>query len=335
MNNKQKIGNIVKILIIPVLAYVLMEIVCILCKTRLFSDASSWQLFFRGLTFVSLLSFGVSINMHSGRFDFSTGAVMLIGSVIGAKYAYAYNLGPTMMIIIAGFTGMIFGCIVGLLYITLNLPPMIIGLGCTLVFEGIVAIITDGLKPVRFGTDSSYYNFVVTPSNMIIILLIALVIMIILFNYTEFGYEYKALQSGQKIAVDTGAKEKRNALICYTVAGLMFGLSGAISLAGKNGITPTINFSTIASMFACFLPLFFSDFISRYCNKQIAIVLGCIAYEFIQIGFGQISFMKAFFTADVYKVVEAFILVAFLIYLNNEHKIIEFVTFKKLRERKQ
>ena len=112
----------------------------------------------------------------------------------------------------------------------------------------------------------------------------------------------------------------------------MFGISGALSLAGKNGLTPTINFSTIGSMFTCFLPLFFSDFISRYCDKQIAIVLGCTAYEFIQIGFGQISFMRAFFTADVYKVVEAVVLVLFLIYLNNEYKIIEFVTLKKIRE---
>ena len=237
------------------------------------------------------------------------------------------------MMVIAAITGLIFGGIVGGLYVWLNLPPMVIGLGCTLVFEGLVAIITNGLKPVRFGADPSYYNFAVTPKNMIIIILIALAIMIVIFSYTKFGYDYRALQTGQKIAVDTGTNEKFNAFFCYVIAGFMFGLSGAISLAGKNGITPTINFSSIASMFTCFLPLFFSDFISRYCNKQIAIVLGCIAYEMLQIGFGQISFMKAFFTADVYRVVEACILVLFLIYLNNEYKIIELVTLKNIRNK--
>ena len=54
-----------------------------------------------------------------------------------------------------------------------------------------------------------------------------------------------------------------------------------------------------------------------------------MGYEIIQIGFGQISFVNAAFTADVYKVIEAVILVAFLIYLNNENKIIEIVTLKK------
>lgn len=309
------------ILVIPVAAFVVMELACLACGTQLFGGTSTWQLFFRGLAFVSLLAFGVSINMHSGRFDFSTGAVMMISSVIGAKIAYESHLGPVAMLVIAAAAGMLFGAIVGGLYVTLNLPPMIIGLGCTLVFEGLVAIITNGLKPVRFGADPSYFNFMLSPLNMIIILAGALILMIILFSYTRFGYDYRALQSGQSIAVNTGTKEKKNAFFCYVIAGLMFGLAGAISLAGKNGTTPTINFSTIASMFACFLPLFFSDFISRYCNKQVAIVLGCVAYEFIQIGFGQISFAKAFFTPDVYKVVEAFILVLFLIYLNNQGKL--------------
>ena len=310
-----------KILVIPVATYVIMEIVCRICGTQLLGNESSWQLFFRGTTCVALLAFGVSINMHSGRFDFSTGAVMLISSVIGAKLAYSLNLGPVGMLAIAAVMGMVFGAIVGGLYILLNLPPMIIGLGCTLVFEGLVAIITDGLKPVRFGADPSYYNFMITPLYMVILLALALIIMIILFSYTQFGYDYRALQSGQNIAVSTGTKEKKNAFFCYVLAGLMFGLAGAVSLAGKNGITPTINFSSIASMFGCFLPLFFTDFISRYCNKQIAIVLGCIAYEFIQIGFGQISFVRAVFTPDVYKVVEAAIMVLFMIYLNNTDRL--------------
>ena len=333
MTVKEKCRKSVKIIIIPLLAYLIMDIICICCGTRLFTGKSAVQLFFRGLTYVSLLSFGVSINMHSGRFDFSTGAVMLLGSVIGAKIAYANNLGPAMMMLIAAASGTAAGAVVGGLYILLNLPPMIIGLGCTLIFEGIVAIITNGLKPVRFGANPAYYNFAVTPINMIIMLAIGLAVMIVLFTYTSFGYDYRALQSGQKIAVNTGTREKLNAFFCYVIAGFMFGMAGAISLAGKNGITPTINFSSIASMFGCFLPLFFADFIARYCNKQIAIVLGCCAYEFIQIGFGQISFVRAFFTSDVYKVVEAAILVLFLIYLNNEYKIIEFVTLKKLREK--
>ena len=310
------------IVAIPVICLLIMSAVCRFSGTALFTGFSTVQLYFRGLAYVLLLSLGVSINLHTGRFDFSTGAVMLIGGIVGAKIGYMSGGGPVAMILSAAVVGAVTGGVVGLLYVLLRLPPMIIGLGMTLIIEGIIAIITDGCKPVRFGADDSYYRFAVNPTAMTIICAAALLLMITLFHFTKFGYDYRALQTGQGIAVNAGVNEKANAVICYTVAGLLFGAAGAISVCSTNGVTPTINFSTIASMFACFLPLFFSQFINKFCNKQIAVLMGCVAYEFIQIGFGQISSVKAFFTSDVYKVVEAAVLVLFLIYLNNEDLIL-------------
>ena len=57
-----------------------------------------------------------------------------------------------------------------------------------------------------------------------------------------------------------------------------------------------------------------------------------IGYEFIQIGFGQLSFTIAAFTSDVYKVIEAGILVLFLIYLNNEGIITDILTMRRYRQ---
>lgn len=319
-------------LIIPALCWAVMSIACRVAGTSLFTGMSTLRLFVRGLTYVLLLSFGVSINMHTGRFDFSTGAVMLLGGVSGALIAYGNGWGPWGMLAISIPTGAAAGCLSGLLYIHLRLPPMIIGLGMTLVLEGLVAIITDGCRPVGFGTDATYYRFSVDIPAMLCLGSVALLLMILIFHYTRFGYDYRALQTGQRIAVNTGVKERANALICYALSGALFGAAGAVSLCSTNGITPTIDFSTIASMFACFLPLFFSGFIVKFCNKQIAILLGCIGYEFIQIGFGQLSFKLAAFTSDVYKVIEAGILVLFLIYLNNEGPIIDILTMRRRRD---
>ena len=271
------------IVAIPVICLVIMSAVCRFSGTALFTGFSTVQLYFRGLAYVLLLSLGVSINLHTGRFDFSTGAVMLIGGIVGAKIGYMSGGGPVAMILSAAVVGAVTGGVVGLLYVLLRLPPMIIGLGMTLIIEGIIAIITDGCKPVGFGADDSYYRFAVNPTAMMIICAAALLLMITLFHFTKFGYDYRALQTGQGIAVNAGVNEKSNAVICYTVAGLLFGAAGAISVCSTNGVTPTINFSTIASMFACFLPLFFSQFINKFCNKQIAVLMGCVAYEFIQI----------------------------------------------------
>lgn len=316
------------VLVIPVLCGAVMAACCAAAGTRLFSGTSTLRIFLRGLVYVLLLSFGVSINMHTGRFDFSTGAVMLFSGVLGALAAYENGWGPWAMLGISVAAGAASGCLTGLLYVLLRLPPMIIGLGMTLVLEGVTAIVTGGCKPVGFGTDPSYYRFSVNIPALLTIGTIALLCMVFLFRFTRFGYDYRALQTGRLIAVNTGVDEQTNAVICYAVAGALFGAAGALSLCGTNGTTPTINFSTIASMFACFLPLFFSGFIQKFVDKQVAILFGCIAYELLRIGFGQISFAVASFTADVYSVIEAVILVVFLIYLNNEGLILG--TLKRL-----
>lgn len=316
---------------LPLLTGLLMAVVCRIAGSALFTGVSTFQLYVRGLAYVLLLAFGMSVNMHTGRFDFSAGAVMLLSGVVGAQLSYSAGAGPVAMFFISVLVGSLAGCLTGLLYVSLRLPPVIIGLGMTLVLEGVVAIITDGCKPVGFGTDSSYYRFAVTIPAMLLICAGALILMVILFHYTTFGYDYRALQTGQRIAVNTGVREKQNAVWCYLIAGIMFGGAGAISVCSTNGITPTINFSSIASIFSCFLPLFFSGFIEKFCNKQLAIFLGCIAYEFIQIGFGQISFRISAFTPDVYSVVEALILVLFLIYLNNENAVQNLFRFRRDR----
>ncbi len=316
-------------LILPLLSGLLMALSCFAAGTALFTGYSTTQLFIRGFAYVLLLSFGMSINMHTGRFDFSAGATMLIGGVVGAQVAVTTGSGPLGMLLTSILVGGVCGLLTGILYVTLRLSPMIIGLGMTLVLEGIVAIITDGCKPVGFGTDAAFYRFAVDPIPMLAVSLAAVVIMAFLFHYTPFGYDYRGLISGQKIAVDTGVKERQNAVICYLVAGLCFGAAGAISVCSTNGVTPTINFSSISAIFSCFLPLFFSGFIERYCNKQLAILLGCVAYELIQIGFGQISFAVAAFSADIYRVVEALILVLFLIYLNNRSLIHGLFRFRR------
>lgn len=321
------------VLIIPAVCFVLMSLACYISGTSLFTGESTVRLYFRGLAYVLLLSYGVSINMHTGRFDFSVGATMLLSGVSSAIIAYRLDLGPELMLVIAAIIGAVVGTVTGVFYVTLRLPPMIIGLGMTLVLEGIVAIITDGCKPVGFGTNASYYRFAVNIPAMLIVSAIAIVLMLILFRYTSFGYDYRALVTGQKIAVNAGVREKSNAVFCYGTAGFLLGAAGALSICSTNGVTPTINFTSIGSMFACFLPLFFSDFIIRFTDKQIAVFAGCAAYEFIQVGFGQISFIVASFTADVYRVVEAVILVLFLIYLNNETRVTDAIKIKrKLRK---
>lgn len=155
--------------------------------------------------------------------------------------------------------------------------------------------------------------------------------------HPRFGYDYRALQSGQKIAVNTGANEYFNCMLCYVIAGAMAGLAGFLFGAQLQytRVSGYLNFGTVNRMFDAFCPLFFAGFVGRFINKHIAIVVSVAGYEFLQLAFGNMNAVDTTFTSTIYGIINSVVLVLFLIYLNNENKVIELVTLKKFIAKKR
>lgn len=90
-----------------------------------------------------------------------------------------------------------------------------------------------------------------------IIIVAVLVIIIGLFDYTKFGYDYNALKNGQKVAVNTGIKEIPNAIACYVICGGLMGIVGFLNASRNTTINGgQLNFGSISIMFTAFLPMF-------------------------------------------------------------------------------
>lgn len=155
----------------------------------------------------------------------------------------------------------------------------------------------------------------------------AVALIILLYDYTRFGANYRALLSGQKIAVETGIHEVGNALGCYAVSGALMGVVGFISLANTGSQQMALNFGSIGIVFTAFLPMFIGGWIGRYINKRIGIMLGAVSMALISLAY--VRFDTA---SSVQSIVSALLLVLFLIYLNNEFAILS--RFRKKQEAK-
>ncbi|MDE6419798.1 MAG: sugar ABC transporter permease, partial [Lachnospiraceae bacterium] len=301
-----------------------------LCSARgvkLFETEGNWVLFFRAAASVMLTTFALSLNLNSGRFDFSIGSVSLLSSVISASICTSLGLPTIPMLIISIAAGAVLGLVSGLIYVIVKLPPIIVSLGVALFYEGLAFAITNGYG-VSFVANTELTSF---PSvlNYVLIILFGLLIFIFLFDHTKFGYEYKALVSGQKVAVNTGIKEVPNAILCYTIAGALMGVVGFIRATQTGTIQMSLNFGSIGVMFTAFLPMFIGGFIGRFCNEKIGYLLGAITPAFISLMYARLNV-----DASIQQIVTALILVCFLIYLNNENKVIELVTLKQYRNKK-
>ena len=312
---------------IPTLTFLIMFILCAAQGVKLFDTEGNWILFFRAAASVMLTTFALSLNLNSGRFDFSIGSVALLSSVISASICTSFELSVWAMLIISIGAGALLGLVSGAVYVIVKLPPIIVSLGVALFYEGLAFAITKGYG-VSFVANQELTGF---PSilHYVLVILISLALFIFIFDYTQFGYDYKALLSGQKVSVNTGIKEVPNAVGCYMIAGALMGMVGFISATNTGTIQMTLNFGSIGTMFTAFLPMFIGGFIGRFCNEKIGYLLGAVTTAFISLMYARLNV-----DSSIQQIVTALILVGFLIYLNNENKVIELVMFKNHLKKK-
>ena len=301
---------------IPVLTFLVVFLISTANGISLFESEGNWITFFRAIANVTLVTFALSINLNSGRFDFSIGSVALLGSVISSTLCIQFGWSAPVMLVLSLLVGMFFGFLSGLVYVIVKLPPIIVSLAMALLYEGLAFAITDGYG-VSFVNNTELVSFP-SVTNYLLITVVAVVVMIVLFDHTEFGFNYKALLSGQKVSVNTGIKEIGNTLGCYAVAGALMGIQGFITSTNTGTIQMSLNFGSIGAMFAAFLPMFIGGYIGRFANDKIGYLLGAVSMAFVSMAYVRLNL-----DSSVQQIISALLLVGFLIYLNNEGKLIE------------
>ena len=330
--NKQKAMNIGKrtvgTLVIPVAVAVLLAIICAIGGVSMFPYDASFGIFIRATTTLMITTIALSINLSSGRFDFSLGSMATLSAVISAKITLEGGGNAFSMLVIALVFGLILGLISGGLYVALNIPPIITSLGVTLLYEGLAFTITGGSSISFYGAAFNVTAISNSTLWLILIMVIVLALIIFIFEFTKFGYNYKALRAGQKISVNTGIKEVPNAIVCYMICGGLMGIVGFINSTNAGLITLGIlNFGSIGIMFNAFLPMFIGGFIGRYSNDKLGYLLAALTMSFFTM-----TYVAFDLKSSTQSIINAVLLVVFLIYLNNEQLIRKWVTLKPLRE---
>lgn len=301
-------------LLLPALTFAAVWLVCAAKGVVLFETPLNTLTFVRSVANVVLVTYALSINLNSGRFDFSVGSVALLSSVVSARLTLSLGAGPWVMLFLSVFFGAVFGLCSGLLYVSVRLPPIIVSLAVALFYEGLAFTVTGG-RGINFAARAELLGFSTVP-HFLIIIAAALLFMILVFDCTKFGYEYKALLSGQKVAVNTGIREIPNALICYTTAGAFMGGQGFISATTNGSIQMALNFGSISPMFMAFLPMFIGGFIARFSNDKLGYLLGAVCSALISL-----MYVRTDVPSSVQQIISALILVGFLIWLNSEDRL--------------
>lgn len=335
--NKNKIKKIAQntfgTLLVPAVFFVVLYLVCIANGKMFLSSTVAVNNFFSYATIVTITTFALSINLNSGRFDFSLGSIATLSSLLSAKITYAMlsggNGSAIVMLLIGIVVGAVLGFISGGLYVLLKLPPIITSLGVTLIYEGICFVLFEGRYVMKEVQNSSMSAFSGNWYPSVIVLVLVFAVIYYLFDKTKFGADYRALKEGQKVAVNTGIKEIPNAILCYTICGALMAIVGFITATRNTTINSSaLNFGSIGVMFTAFLPMFIGGYIGRSSNDKLGYVIAGFCMSLLNATFAVFSNE---IDGSVRSIVEAVLLVVFLIYLNNEQTCKDIITFKHLR----
>lgn len=82
-------GNILKALVLPFIFAVVLQGICVFNGRTMITNITSFNNFVVYTAIVMITTIALSINLNSGRFDFSLGSMAALSSVIGAKVTYA------------------------------------------------------------------------------------------------------------------------------------------------------------------------------------------------------------------------------------------------------
>jgi ribose transport system permease protein len=320
--------NVLGSLWMPIVVYFFFIILTTANGKTGFGVGSDLMVIVRNTIYSGLIALALSYNLTSGRFDFSIGSILILSTIIGANITLSLELGAIPMLLITMLVGAILGLISGIVYILLRLPPIVVSVGVAMIYEAIGFMLNDGAG-IRIINRPDLLVFAKQP-NISILAIVILIVLVILLNYTKFGFDTNSLRSGQAIAVNIGINEKVNTAICYLLAGALMAAAGMISLSILGSCSPKLGLGSSSYMMNAFLPLFIGGFLAKYSDRNIGILIGSFVQACIISAFAILGL-----STSLQSILNALIVLVFLVFTSNSYKIAEFQMMKEKRLKAQ
>lgn len=282
MGKKESMVTAAKIIAIPVVVYLLMELICIIfADAHIISSKLEVDNLIKTTCVMTFSAIALSLNMSGGRMDFSLGAQQMVACVVGGNIAFSLGLGPIGVLGFCILFGVIAGTIVGCLFVITRIPSMVLGVGMALIYECIAfAWSFNGFQLYGKG------DMVVlgTVEFEFIALVIIVLIFYFVFSYTKFGYHYRAIQGSQMVAKSMGINIFINCIVCYAISGGLIAASGVFNTAYTGSLASSMGLASTGTTFTALLAVFVANYLGQYTNRAIALFIGALTVRILSYG---------------------------------------------------
>src|SRR3954453_21936103 len=222
----------------PLIALIL---ACIFFTTQSsqFLQATNFSLIIQQVMVVGTLAIGQTLIILTAGIDLSCGTAMALGSIVMTKLAVDSNVPPVLAIILGIITCAIIGFVNGGLVVGLRLPPFIVTLGTFSICFALTHIYSkdetiSNLPSVmtKLGDSFKIGGTAVTYGSLVTLALFAFVWFVL--TQTTWGRRIYALGDNPEATRLMGIPVRKQLLMVYVVAGVIYGLAALLLIARTN-----------------------------------------------------------------------------------------------------
>ena len=222
----------------PLIALIL---ACIFFTTQSsqFLQATNFSLIIQQVMVVGTLAIGQTLIILTAGIDLSCGTAMALGSIVMTKLAVDSNVPPVLAIILGIITCMIIGFVNGGLVVGLRLPPFIVTLGTFSICLALTHIYSkdetiSNLPSVmtKLGESFKIGGTAVTYGSLVTLALFAFVWFVL--TQTTWGRRIYALGDNPEATRLMGIPVRKQLLMVYVVAGVIYGIAALLLIARTN-----------------------------------------------------------------------------------------------------
>jgi ribose transport system permease protein len=191
-------------------------------------------------TVILTMAMGATFVIISGSIDLSVGSVLGLSAAIMVATA---NTWGWVGIIFGILIGAVCGLINGLLYSKTKIPSFIATLGTMVSLRGIQYIISNGIVfvladgPIRqIGID----KLIPYVPNIFLGFIVVFAVTYIMFNYTVFGRNARAIGGNEEVAMLSGINLGKNKILIYLLSGTAAGIAGVFAAIRLGAAAPAL-----------------------------------------------------------------------------------------------
>lgn len=199
-------------------------------QSERFLTTSNFSIVLQQTVVLLVAALGMTFVIIAGSIDLSVGSIVALSALVAASLSTELGI---WALIPAVLVGTIAGLLNGVIFAKGKVPSFMVTLGTMVAFRGIVLYFTRG-APVSI-TDISFINTYSGRTgdipNAAIIAFFVVIAALILFNFTVFGREVRAVGGGERVARLTGIRVDRVKILVFVISGLLCGLAGLLQSA--------------------------------------------------------------------------------------------------------